>query len=322
MQRKILDQVRDKIRGKNYSRKTETTYCKWIKYFIVFNGKRHPNEMDKYEIEKFLTHLSKKGYAPNTQAIALNSIVFLYKEIIHKKIDDLNFLRAKKRTHLPVVLSTEEVLEIVSKMDGTMRLIYLLLYGSGLRINECVNLRIQDLDFKLGLIRVVSSKSYTDRVTILPQMLKKELYTHVSMVKKLYEEDLKKSEASVMLPNRLAKKYTKDSEKFCWQYVFPSTRKFLNPETGKYGRGYLYPQTVARYLRKIVYRMNHPKRVTPHTFRHSFATQLLVDGCDLRRVQLLLGHRSILTTTIYTHITDQMINTPVNPLDHIYEKLE
>jgi len=320
--RKILDEVRDKIRVKNYSKKTEQAYSVWIKYFIVFSGKRHPRNLDKNDIEKFLTYLANTGYSPNTQKLALNSIAFLYKNVIPKNIEDLKFLRATKRVHLPVVLSSDEVLEIVSKMSGTMRLIYLLLYGSGLRISEAVNLRTQDLDFDLGLIRVVSSKSKIDHVTLLPSMLKDDLLRHVQHVKALYEEDLALDEVSVILPNKLAKKYPNDSEKFCWQYVFPSTRKFENPETDKLGRGHLYPLTVSRYLRKILREINHRKRITPHTFRHSFATQLLVDGCDLRRLQILLGHKNIETTTLYTHITDQMKNTPVNPLDHIYEKLD
>lgn len=320
MPKKILDQVKDKIRLKNYSRKTEKSYCNWIKYFIIFSGTRHPAEMGKNEIEIFLTHLAKKNYSPSTQAIALNSIVFLYHEIIRKQVGDLSYLRAKKRKHLPVVLCTDEVLDIMSNMEGTMRLIYLLMYGSGLRISECVKLRIQDVDFGLGLIRVVASKSYNDRVTILPVSLRPELSLHLSKVKKQYEDDVQLGKASVILPGRLAKKYKKDSEKYCWQYVFPSVRRFLNPETGKLGRGYLYDLTVSGYLKKVIRKMNFPKRVTPHTFRHSFATQLLLDGCDLRRVQLLLGHKSIVTTTIYTHITDQLKSKVVSPLDNIYHE--
>lgn len=321
MAKKLLEQVKDKLRVKNYARKTEVSYCNWIKYFINFSGKRHPRDMGGTEIEAFLTHLAKKNYSPTTQTLALSAIVFLYKEIIKNEVGKLDYLRCKKRKRLPVVLSSDEVFMILSKMNGTMRLIYSLMYGSGLRISECVNLRVQDVDFSMGVIRVISSKSYKDRVTLLPEKLRNELLLHFTKLKELYEKDRAIGESSVNLPNRLSTKYKNDSEKFCWQYVFPSNRKFLNTETNKYGRGYLYPITVSRCLNKIMNKLNYSKRVTPHTFRHSFATQLLLDGCDLRRIQLLLGHGSIVTTTIYTHVTDQMKIEVTSPLDNIYENL-
>lgn len=321
MQKKLLEQVRDKLQVMHYAEKTKSNYCGWIKSFILYKNKRHPIEMGAPEVESFLTHIANQGYSPSTQAVALNAIVFLYREIINKDVGDLNFLRARRRKHLPVVLTSEEACEIISRMKGTTRLVYLLLYGTGMRISECTKLRVQDIDFGLGLIKVVSSKSMTDRVTILPNSLIAPLKAHISEVEKIYKQDLEEGCASVILPNRLERKYKGESERFRWQFLFPSKQRYLNPLTGKYGRGYLHPSLVSKRLKRVVNVMNYPKRVTPHTFRHSFATQLLVDGYDLRRVQVLLGHQSIMTTTIYTHVTDQLKQKVVSPVDHIYDKM-
>ena len=280
--KKLLDQVHDAIKRKHYSPRTEESYANWIKRFILFHGIRHPNEMGAAEVEAFLTHLAVEGHvAASTQNQALSALLFLYREVLHKDLEvHFALLRAEKARHLPTVLSKEETRKVLAQMTGVTGLMARLLYGCGLRLQECVELRVKDIDFDQRQIMVRDGKGMEDRVTILPDSLIEPLKAQLLRVKKLHEQDLAHGQGAAPLPFALARKYPNADREWGWQYVFPSARLALDAETGEMRRWYMSPSTLQKAVRQAAKAAGIAKPVGPHTFRHSFATHLLENHYD------------------------------------------
>ena len=316
---KLLDQVRQVIRRKGYSYKTEKSYVGWIKRFILYHGKRHPRDMGPTEIEQFLTHLAVDlNVAASTQNQALQAILFLYREVLQRPIDtELNYLYAKRPKRLPVVLSRDEVQRVLSAMEGTPKLVVQLLYGSGLRLIEALRLRIKDVDFDQQYILVRDGKGFKDRVTILPQTLVSDLKEQIQRSRMIYEQDLRNGYNGVSLPYAIERKYRNAPREWGWQYVFPSTQLARDPRTGLLKRHHLHESAIQRAVRRAAQLTGIDKHVTPHVFRHSFATHLLEAGYDIRTVQELLGHKDVKTTMIYTHVMRRGPFAVHSPLDTI-----
>ncbi len=314
---KLLDQVRQVIRRKGYSYKTEKSYVAWIKRFILYHGKRHPRDMGPTEIEQFLTYLAVDlNVAPSTQNQALQAILFLYREVLQRPIDaELNYLYAKRPKRLPVVLSREEVQRVLNAMEGTPKLVVQLLYGSGLRLNEALRLRIKDVDFDQHQILVRDGKGFKDRVTVLPETIVPDLEEQIRRSRMVYAQDLKNGYNGVSLPYAIERKYRNASREWGWQYVFPSTQLAKDPRTGLLKRHHLHESAVQRAVRRASRLAGIDKHVTPHVFRHSFATHLLEAGYDIRTVQELLGHKDVKTTMIYTHVMNKGPYAVRSPLD-------
>ena len=298
----LLEVVRDTIRRKHYSHQTEKSYVQWIKRYVAFHHKRHPREMGQPEIEAFLTHLAVEGnVAASTQNQAFNAILFLYRDVLNQTLDfNIQSVRAKRSTHLPTVLTTQEVRSIIAQMNGTYRLLIQLLYGSGMRLNEALSLRIKDLDFDQYQIMVRNAKGMNDRVTMLPESLIPDLQTHLQYIKTLHRQDLDQGFGSVWLPFALTRKYPNADRQWLWQWIFPSSRWMQNPDTALWQRYHLHESGLQKALKQAVRAANINKRIGCHTFRHSFATHLLQNGYDIRTVQELLGHKDVKTTMIYT----------------------
>jgi integron integrase len=300
---KLLDRVKTEIKTRHYSRRTEQAYAGWIKRFIIFHNKRHPLEMGEKEINEFLTHLAVQGnVSASTQNLALCSIVFLYKHVLKKKIGELELIRAKKAKKLPTVLSRKEVKAIISLLSGVNWIMANLLYGAGLRLMECVRLRVKDIDFENSCIIVRDGKGNKDRVTVLPEKLKKKLQEHLLKVEKLHQKDLLEGFGTVYLPYALGKKYPNANKEPGWQYVFPAAQISIDKRTGIKRRHHIDESVLQKAVKVAVSKAGIKKSASCHTFRHSFATHLLEDGYDIRTVQDLLGHESLNTTMIYTHV--------------------
>lgn len=314
---KLLDQVRGKIRLKHYSIRTEQAYTDWIKRFILHFGKRHPSELGAAEVEQFLTHLAVEGkVAASTQNQAKSALLFLYKEVLELELPWLdNVERAKTPKRLPVVLNRDEVHAILSRLSGTHWLIASLLYGSGMRILECLRLRVKDVDFKRREILIRDGKGFKDRVTMLPGTLTATLTAHIAKVRELHQADLEQGDGVVYLPNALARKYPNAAREWGWQYVFPSSKLSIDPRGDETRRHHIQDQAVQRAVKQAVRDAGLAKPATPHTFRHSFATHLLEGGYDIRTVQELLGHSDVSTTMIYTHVLNKGGRGVVSPLD-------
>lgn len=314
---KLLEVVRDKIRVKHYSIRTETQYLQWVKRYILFHHKRHPREMGGKEVEAFLSHLATHGHvSSSTQNQALSALLFLYREVLGQSLpwmDDV--IRAKKPQRLPVVLSKQEVGKILACMQGTHGLIARLLYGTGMRIMECCRLRVLDIDFDRGEILIRNGKGAKDRVTMLPNALVEMLKTHLIWRKTVFEADAAKGKAEVYLPDALDKKYINAATSWEWQYVFCSGSYSVDPRSGRERRHHLDEKLVQRAVKKAVANAGVVKLATPHTFRHSFATHLLENGYDIRTVQELLGHSDVSTTMIYTHVLNKGGRGVSSPLD-------
>jgi integron integrase len=316
---KLLDQVRGKIRLKHYSIRTEQAYTDWIKRFILHFGKRHPSELGAAEVEQFLTHLAVEGkVAASTQNQAKSALLFLYREVLELELPWLdNVERAKAPKRLPVVLNRDEVQAILSRLSGTHWLIASLLYGSGMRILECLRLRVKDVDFKRREILIRDGKGFKDRVTMLPVALAATLTAHVAKVRELHQADLKQGYGAVYLPDALARKYPNAAREWGWQYVFPSSKLSVDPRGDETRRHHVQDQAVQRVVKQAARDAGLVKLATPHTFRHSFATHLLEGGYDIRTVQELLGHSDVSTTMIYTHVLNKGGKGVLSPLDNI-----
>ena len=315
--KKLLDQVRDAIRLKHYAYSTEKTYVYWAKRFVLYHNKRHPLEMSEKEISEFLTYLAvEENVAASTQNQALSALLFLYREVLRKDLDlPLELVWAKRPKRLPTVLTKEEVQQVIAQLTGVHRLIAQLLYGSGLRLMECMRLRVKDLDFGQRQILVRDAKGGKDRVTILPNSLIKPLRVQLATTKQLHEQDLADGYGAVYLPNALERKYPHANQEWIWQYVFPATQRSQDPRSDVIRRHHLHENTVQKGVKKAAKKAGIAKRVTPHTFRHSFATHLLENHYDIRTVQELLGHKDVKTTMIYTHVLNRGGLAVRSPLD-------
>ncbi len=316
---KLLDQVRSVIRRLNYSYATEKAYTSWIKRFILFHDKRHPRQMGEVEIESFLTYLAvHRQVAPSTQNQALAALQFLYQKVLHLPLDEgILPVPAKRSKHLPVVLSRSEVKLVLGQLSGTYRLVCQLLYGCGLRVTECLTLRIQDLDLDRSEITVRSGKGNKDRRTMLPGTVQDALVRHLEYVKAAHEKALAEGYGGVELPYGLARKYTAAAGEWIWQYVFPAHLPSHDPRSGVFRRHHLHPSGLRRAVRSAAQKAGIQKHVTPHIFRHSFATHLLESGYDIRTVQELLGHADLKTTMIYTHVLNKGGQGVKSPLDEL-----
>ncbi len=318
-QPRLLDRVRNRLRVRHYSIRTEEAYLGWIKRYILFHGKRHPEEMGAKEIEAFLTHLAAdRDVAAATQNQAKSAILFLYREVLELELPWLdNVIQAKARRRVPVVLTEQEVQLVLSRMRGVNRLIATLLYGAGLRLMEAVRLRVKDVEFSRREIVVRSGKGDKDRVTMLPAALVVELQNHLSQVRALHQSDLARGGGIVYLPHALARKYQHAEREWGWQYVFPAATLSLDPRDGMQRRHHHDERSLQRAFRQAVRDAGIVKPATPHTLRHSFATHLLQGGYDIRTVQELLGHKDVQTTMIYTHVLNKGGRGVVSPLDSL-----
>jgi len=317
--KKLLDLVRDKIRLKHYSYSTERTYVHWIKHYIFFHNKKHPIEMAKPEIEAFLTYLAvQKKVSPTTQNQAFSAILFLYKEVLGVDMSSWNIqaLRAQERKHIPQVLTKEEVQKVIGELTGIYQLIVQLMYGCGLRMQEALNLRIKDIDFGFDKVYIWDSKSLKDRTIPLPQVLKQRLKAQVEFVEQLHQKDVADGYGSVYLPYALERKYPNAKFETKWQYLFPMKNVAKDPRSGIIRRHHIHEKILGRNIKQAAVKAGVHKRVTSHIFRHSYATHLLQSGIDLRSIQELLGHKSVETTMVYTHVVAEMNKgRVVSPLD-------
>ncbi len=316
---KLMDQVREVLRYHHYSIRTEEAYVRWILQFIHFHKKQHPKNLGKTEIENFLSYLATdRQVAAATQNQAMNAIIFLYKRVLDMPIDDrIEALRAKKPKRLPTVLSRVEIRNLMSHMKGTNHLMAMLLYGSGLRLMECVRLRVMDIDFDNHLIVVRDGKGNKDRSTLLPEILLKKLKHHLVKVKKIHQQDLEEGYGEVYLPNALSTKLKKAAKSWKWQYVFPSQRLSVDPRSGKTRRHHIDETTLQKAVSNAAKKTEIVKRASCHTLRHSFATHLLEDGVNIRVLQELLGHKDVSTTEIYTHVMNKGFSDIQSPLENL-----
>jgi integron integrase len=314
---RLLDQVRGKIRLKHYSLRTEQTYVDWIKRFIRHFGKRHPRDLGAAEVEAFLTHLAVVGrVAASTQNQAKSALLFLYREVLGTQLPWLdNVQQAKAPKRLPVVLTRDEVEAVLGRLEGMHRLIAGLLYGSGMRLMECLRLRAKDIDFSRGEILVRDGKGFKDRVTMLPAAVVPALRVQMARARALHTADLAGGGGDVSLPYALARKYPGAGREWGWQFVFPSEGLSTDPREGRVRRHHLQDQAVQRAMKQAVRDAGIVKPATPHTLRHSFATHLLEGGYDIRTVQELLGHSDVSTTMIYTHVLNKGGRGVTSPLD-------
>jgi len=316
-QPKLLDQVIARLRVKHYSLRTEKTYVDWIKRYIFYHGKRHPKDMGAAEVESFLSHLAvARNVSASTQNQAKSALLFLYKEVLGLDLPWLdNVTQAKAPKRMPVVLTQSEVQALLTRLDGTLWLIASLLYGSGLRVMECLRLRVKDVDLLRREILVREGKGFKDRVTMLPATLVEPIRQHLLKVQSLHHEDLAAGHGEVFMPMALDRKYPGAGNSWAWQYVFPSVKLSVDPLSKKIRRHHADEKTVQRAVKKAANLASIHKLATPHTLRHSFATHLLESGYDIRTVQELLGHSDVSTTMIYTHVLNKGGRGVSSPLD-------
>jgi integron integrase len=314
---KLLVRLRNKIRLKHYSIRTEQAYVDWARRYIRFHGLRHPGQMGAQEVEVFLTHLAVQGrVTASTQNQAKSAILFLYREVLETQLPWLDGVEgAKTPERLPVVLTEREVDAVLVRIGGAQGMIARLLYGSGMRLLEAVRLRVKDVDFGRKEILIRDGKGQKDRVTVFPSTLTEPLSAHLLLVKEQHKQDLKAGHGEVYLPNALDRKYPGAPSEWMWQYVFPAARLSDDPRSGKRRRHHIDEQTVQRAMAQALRDAGINKRATPHTLRHSFATHLLQSGYDIRTVQELLGHKDVSTTMIYTHVLNRGGRGVVSPLD-------
>jgi integron integrase len=316
-QPKLLDQVRDVLRLRHYSYETEKSYIHWIKRFVSFHHMKPPRDMGAAEVEAFLTDLAvQQKVAPSTQNQALSALIFLYREVYQRDTNwGLNAVRAKPTRYLPTVLTPDETAAILRHLCGVYQLIAKVLYGSGLRLNEGLKLRAKDVDFSQHQITVRDTKGKESRVTVLPATLVEPLSQHLQWVKQLHQQDLAQGYGSVYLPYALERKYRNAEREWIWQYVFPADRRSIDPRSGICRRHHLHESGLQKAVKQAIRAAGVQKRVSCHTFRHSFATHLLENGYDIRTIQELLGHKDVKTTMIYTHVLNRGGRGVRSPLD-------
>lgn len=316
---RLFDLARDAIRRLHYSRRTEETYLHWMKRFILFSGKRHPREMGAAEVTAFLSHLAvERHVAAATQNQALAALLFLYKEVLAEPLPWLDeVVHAKRPVRRPSVLTAGEAQKMLARMRGAKWLMASLLYGAGLRLRECLNLRVKDVDFGYLQILVRDGKGGKDRVTMLPASVVESLQQHLLRVKALHERDLAEGYGDVELPDALMRKYPRAPYEWGWKFVFPSPKRSVDPATGVIRRHHVYENYLIRGVKEAARAAGIAKHVSCHTLRHSFATHLLENGYDIRTVQELLGHSSVETTMIYTHVMNKGGRGVKSPLDRV-----
>jgi integron integrase len=318
-QPRLLDELRNTIRLRGYSRSTEAIYHYWCKQYILFHKKRHPNQMGHKEIQEYLTHLAvSRKVSPSAQNQAISALLFLYERVLQSPIKEkLDAFKAKPYDHIRTCLSVREVGRLLDKLSGVPRLMAQLTYGAGLRVSEVHRLRVQDLDFESGQIHVRDGKGRKDRITLLPQALYSPLHSQLVKVKAMHVDDLSRGLGSSVMPRAYALRMPNASKEFRWQFVFPSPILFHDGNTGIRGRWHINVKVLQRAVSLAGIEAGISKRTNLHTLRHSFATHLLQDGCDVRTIQSLLGHTDLNTTMIYTHLVDSQRRTTVSPFDRL-----
>jgi integron integrase len=316
---KLMDRFHAKMRRGSYSIRTEKAYREWILQFIRFHNTRNPEEMGIQEVEDFLTYLAvTRKVAASTQNQAFNALMYLYKIVLGTPLEGIvNATRAQRKQNLPVVLTMDETTKLLSGLTGVHRLMAYLMYGSGLRRMECVRLRVHDVDFQLKQITVRSGKGNKDRWTTLSEVIIPELHSHMERVKMIHDKDISEGFGQVYLPGALQKKFGAAAKRWEWQYVFPASRRSIDPRSGVERRHHLTENAISKPLKDASQLAGINKRVTAHTLRHSFATHLLQNGTDIRTIQELLGHNDLSTTMIYTHVIRQSATGVKSPLDRL-----
>jgi len=319
---KLLDQVRYALRTRHYSKRTEDSYVAWIRRYIFFHNLRHPAEMAEAEVNQFLTHLAiKEKVSASTQNQALSALLFLYRYVLDRPLGQLGeVIRARKSKRLPVVLTRDEVKAIFRRLRGEQRLIAVLMYGTGMRLMECLRLRVKDVDFGSDEILIRQGKGDKDRRTMLPEKVKAPLRQHLERVKKVHARDLADGHGRVPLPYALNRKYPNASREWGWQFVFPQLKRWVNPKTGEQGRHHIDESIIQKAIKSAVRAAEISKLATSHSLRHSFATHLLEDGYDIRTIQDLLGHKDVKTTMIYTHVLNRGGRGVRSPADALNEE--
>jgi integron integrase len=316
--KKLLDQYRESLRNLHYSFRTEETYLSWARQFILYHNKRHPREMGTAEINDFVTHLAnQRTVSASTQNQAISAILFLYRNVLQIQLDESALLpiRPGKPKRVPTVLSRSEAVKVIAKMDGVYKLMAQIMYGSGLRLMEVLRLRVKDLDFANRQIIVRDGKGENDRITMFPDILLEPLRLHLQQVRAQHDLDLAGGFGTVYLPYALERKYPNASREFAWQYVFSTLELSIDPVSGVRQRHHLNESTLQKAVKQAGRLAKIDKTVTPHIFRHSFATHLLENGYDIRTVQELLGHKDVKTTMIYTHVLNRGGLAVKSPLD-------
>ncbi|HVN71980.1 MAG TPA: integron integrase [Desulfomonilia bacterium] len=317
---KLMDQVREVLRYHHYAYRTEQTYCQWIlRYIHHFGGKTHPRVLGAKDVERFLSHLATEGkISASTQRQALNALVFLYRDVLDKPLEgEIAPARSKRLPRPPTVLTKPEIQNLLAAIEGKHALMAKLLYGSGLRLMECIRLRVQDVDFGQNLIFIRGGKGGKDRTTILPRNLSQELHRQIEAVKVLHHRDLEAGYGDVHVPEALARKYRNASRQTGWQWVFPARERSIDPRSGKEMRHHVLESGLQKAVKRAAQQAGIVKKVGCHTLRHSFATHMLEDGVNIRVLQELLGHADLKTTEIYTHVMNRDIRNLQSPLDRM-----
>lgn len=314
--KKFIDQLRLFMRSRHMAWATEKTYVLWVRRFIMFHHKRHPAEMGEAEIEAYLDHLSLVAQvSPRTQGLALNALVFLYKQFLQRELQQIHYQPAKQKRRLPVVFSHHEAMAVINGLKGSYWLMGMLMYGCGLRVNECLRLRVKDIDFGMNELVVRDGKGGKDRRTVLPEKIIEPLQQQINKVKVLHQQDLHDGYGEVYLPHALSKKYPKAARETAWQFLFPSSVIGVDPRDGALRRHHAHARTIQKAVKKSLQEQGIHKVASCHTFRHSFATRLLEKGYDLRTIQELLGHSDVSITEIYTHVLNKGGRGVVSPVD-------
>jgi len=314
---RLMDQVRQKVRFKHYSLNTERSYCSWIRQYILFHDKQHPKDLGETDVVRFLNYLANgRDVSASTQNQALSALLFLYRDVLGKELGDLaGFSYAKKPKRLPTVLTQVETKAVMGHLNEPYYTVIGLLYGAGLRLNECLSLRVLDVDLNRKELFVRQGKGGKDRVTMLPEAIIPGLQGAIEHAKTLFDIALEQGVDFVNMPNGLARKYPNAGKEFKWQYIFASSNISIDPRTGQHGRHHLHAKSASRAINAAVKKAGILKHVTAHTFRHSFATHLLENGYDIRTVQELMGHANVNTTMIYTHVLNKGGQGVSSPLD-------